>query len=83
MTKKPNILFILNDHQSFYGHGENFGGPKIHRPNFEKLKNRGMEFTKAYTACPLCAPARRTMLTGLFPHAHGELNNTYFHPLEH
>ncbi|MHA1191289.1 MAG: hypothetical protein ACTSP9_03215 [Promethearchaeota archaeon] len=29
MTPKPNIIFILNDHQAFYGHGEMVGGPKI------------------------------------------------------
>jgi arylsulfatase A-like enzyme len=69
----------LNDHQAFYGHGKMVGGPKIHRPNFEKLANKGIEFTQAYTACPLCGPARRTMLTGLFPHNHGEIHNESNH----
>jgi arylsulfatase A-like enzyme len=80
MTQKPNILFLLNDHQAFYGHGEMVGGPKIHRPNFEKLAKKGIEFSRAYTCCPLCAPARRSMLTGLFPHIHGELTNISFNP---
>jgi hypothetical protein len=34
MTSPPNILFLLNDHQTYYGHGEMSGGPKIQRPNF-------------------------------------------------
>ncbi|MBA7611479.1 Arylsulfatase [subsurface metagenome] len=80
MTQKPNIVFILYDHQAFYGHGEMVGGPKIFRPNFEKLAIEGIEFTRAYTCCPLCAPARRSMLTGLFPHTHGELSNMSFNP---
>jgi len=80
MTQKPNIVFLLNDHQAFYGHGEMVGGPKILRPNFEKLAQEGIEFTRAYTCCPLCAPARRSMLTGLFPHTHGELSNMSFNP---
>jgi arylsulfatase A-like enzyme len=79
MTQRPNIIYILNDHQAFYGHGKSVGGPKIHRPNFEKLANRGIEFTQAYTACPLCGPARRSMLTGLFPHNHGEIHNETNH----
>ena len=80
MTHKPNIIFLLNDHQAFYGHGEMVGGPKILKPHFEKLAQEGIEFTRAYTCCPLCAPARRSMLTGLFPHMHGELSNNSFNP---
>ncbi len=79
MTEKPNIIFLLNDHQSYYGHGEMAGGPKIQRPNFEKLAAGGIEFVRSYTACPLCSPARRTMLTGLFPHNHREIKNDTKH----
>ena len=75
MNRKPNIIFILNDHQAFYGHGKMVGGPNIRKSNFEKLAAKGIEFTQAYTACPLCGPARRTILTGLFPHNHGEIKN--------
>jgi arylsulfatase A-like enzyme len=79
MTRRPNIIYILNDHQAFYGHGKMVGGSKIHRLIFEKLANKGIEFTQAYTACPLCGPARRTMLTGLFLHNHGEILNESNH----
>lgn len=82
MSQKPNIVFILNDHQTYYGHGEMAGGPKIQRPYFEKLAKEGVEFNRAYTACPLCGPARRTILTGLFPHAHGEIFNDVHHPFD-
>ncbi|MBD3254126.1 MAG: sulfatase-like hydrolase/transferase [Candidatus Lokiarchaeota archaeon] len=82
MARRPNIVMLLNDHQAFYGHGRTSGGPKIQRPNFERLTNEGIEFTRAYTCCPLCAPARRSILTGVFPHAHGELNNTMFRAFE-
>ena len=57
-------------------------GPKILRPNFERLAREGIEFCRAYTVSPLCAPARRSMLTGLFPHEHGELSNISSHPFE-
>jgi arylsulfatase A-like enzyme len=77
--KNPNIIFLLNDHQAYYGHGEMSGGPKILRPNFDKLGNEGIKFTRAYCASPLCGPARRSILTGLFPHNHGEIcNDTNF-----
>jgi len=82
MAHKPNIIYMLLDHQAFYGHGEMAGGPKIQRPNFEKFASEGIEFTRSYTCCPLCAPARRTMLTGLFPHTHRELTNLSFHEFD-
>jgi arylsulfatase A-like enzyme len=75
MNKKPNIVMILEDHKAYYGHGEMGNGPKIHRPNYQRIVKEGIEFTNAYTACPLCGPARRTMLTGLFPHNNGEIKN--------
>ncbi|MEJ2279161.1 MAG: sulfatase-like hydrolase/transferase [Candidatus Lokiarchaeota archaeon] len=75
MKKKPNILFILEDHQAYYGHGELGNGPKIHRPNYERVASNGVEFINSYTCCPLCGPARRTILTGLYPHKHGEIKN--------
>ena len=68
--RKPNILFILNDHQAYYRHGWD-GGLKPARPNFDRLARGGVNFNRAYTVCPLCTPARRTVLTGLLPHNHG------------
>lgn len=82
MSKKPNIIFLLNDHQAFYGHEENNPNTQIKRPYFKKLASEGIEFTQAYTACPLCGPARRTFLTGLFPHNHKELLNEVNHPFD-
>ena len=78
MAKRPNMVFLLYDHQAYFGHGEMVGGPQIHRPNFNHLANQGMKFTRAYTCCPLCAPTRRSMLTGVFPHVHGILSNFSF-----
>ena len=79
---KPNIIFILNDHQAYYGHGEMAGGPKIQRPNYEKFAGEGAKFTRAYCVSPLCSPARRSMLTGLFPHNHKEIKNETEHPFD-
>lgn len=70
--RKPNIVFILNDHQAYYRHGWD-GGLKPARPHFDRLAREGVNFERAYTACPLCTPARRSMITGLFPHNHGFL----------
>ena len=44
-------------------------------PNITALKQRGMEFTQAYTAVPQTLPAHTTMLTGAYPAAHGVHEN--------
>ena len=81
MSDKPNIVFLLNDHQAYYRHGWD-GGPKIRRPNFDRLAGEGVSFQRAYCASPLCGPSRRTLLTGLFPHNHGETHNDTNHPMD-
>jgi arylsulfatase A-like enzyme len=72
--KRPNILFLMNDHQAYYRHGWD-GGPSPQRPYFERLARDGMRFDRAYSACPLCLPDRRSLLTGVFPHRHGFVDN--------
>lgn len=72
--KKPNIVYIVQDHQSYYGHGVTGGvGPK--RPNFEKFASEGCFFSDARCVSPLCGPARRCMLTGVYPHTSGQVFN--------
>ena len=75
MEKKPNILWITTDHHLFHGH------EGVLRPNYEKFCNNALEFNRAYTVCPLCCPARRTMLDGLYPHKHGVIDNDTNPPL--
>ncbi len=65
-TRKPNVLFILADDlgwrdTSLYGSAFN------DTPNIEKLASRGMRFTNAYSANPLCSPTRASIMTGLYP----------------
>ncbi|MFH1926670.1 MAG: sulfatase-like hydrolase/transferase [Chloroflexota bacterium] len=74
MTDKPNIVFLVNDHQLYYRHGWD-GGLQPQRPYFQRLAFEGVSFANAYTPCPLCMPARRTLLTGVFPHKHRILDN--------
>ena len=81
MNQQPNLVFLLNDHQAYYRHGWD-AGPSVQRPCFNRLASEGVNFNRAYTTCPLCGPARRTILTGLFPHNHGETHNGTDHPYD-
>ena len=46
-------------------------------PNLNQLAATGVRFEHAYTPQALCAPARASILTGLYPHAHGMRYNPY------
>ena len=72
--KRPNLLYIMVDHQIYYRHGWDLG-PKIRRKHYEEFARDGVEFTRAYSANPLCGPSRRSILTGLYSHHHGEVLN--------
>jgi arylsulfatase A-like enzyme len=76
---RPNILVLVNDHQAYYRHGWD-GGLGPHCPHFQRLARGGIRFERAYTVTPLCVPARRTMLTGLYPHRHGLTTNDETRP---
>ncbi len=72
--KRPNILYILQDHQAYYGHGVT-GGQGPMRPNYEKFASEGCFFSSARCVSPMCGPARRCMLTGVYPHTSGQVFN--------
>ena len=64
--KKPNIIFILADDLGWMDVSIN-GSQYYETPNIERLAKRGMKFTNAYTASPLCSPTRASILTGQYP----------------
>lgn len=68
---KPNVVFILADDLG-WSDTTLFGTTKFYKtPNIERLAARGMTFTRAYSASPLCSPTRASILTGLSPARHG------------
>ena len=80
--RKKNILMLVNDHQAYYQHGWN-GGVQPMRPNFERIAQAGTSFDRCYAVAPLCVPVRTTLLTGLYPHNHGNVCNDTHAPFNH
>jgi len=73
MTQQ-NILIIMVDQLN----GTLFpDGPAewLHAPNLKKLAARSTRFANAYTASPLCAPARASFMTGQLPSRTGVYDN--------
>jgi arylsulfatase len=69
-TRRPNILLIMTDQQrgdalSIEGH------PVLQTPNMDAIAGGGVRFTHAYSSCPSCIAARRSLLSGQFPRTHG------------
>ena len=63
---RPNIVFILADDLGAHDVGC-FGSTYHETPNIDRLAGRGMKFTQAYAASPLCSPTRSSILAGLYP----------------
>lgn len=64
---RPNVVFILADDLG-WSDTTLYGGTKFYKtPNLERLAKRGITFTHAYSASPLCSPTRASILTGLSP----------------
>ncbi|TWU28640.1 sulfatase-like hydrolase/transferase [Bythopirellula polymerisocia] len=67
LVSKPNVMFILADDLG-WSDTTLFGTTKFYKtPNIQRLSARGMTFTHAYSASPLCSPTRASIMTGLSP----------------
>ncbi|MDF3130321.1 sulfatase-like hydrolase/transferase [Kiritimatiellaeota bacterium B1221] len=67
---RPHILLITTDQQRHDAMGIN-GNRDIETPFIDSLAARGVNFERGYSTCPVCIPARRTLLSGLHPNSHG------------
>ncbi len=61
--KNPNILIIMTDQQAWDAVGYS-GNKMIKTPNLDRLASEGVNFSRAVTPCPVCVPARTSILTG-------------------
>ena len=73
--KKTNILLITTDQHRLSGVGC-YGDTPCRTPNLDRLAGEGYRFETAYTTCPVCTPARASIITGQHTHAHGMTANT-------
>ena len=62
--RKPNLLFIMTDQQRFdaMSCADN---TVLETPNMDRIAREGVMFKNAYSANPVCVPARAVFLTGL------------------
>lgn len=73
-VSKPNIVLLMADQfraDAIASLGKSF----YHTPNIDKLAASGVAFTQATTPCPVCGPARCSLMAGQYPHTHGTYSN--------
>ncbi len=71
---RPNILFFFTDQHRLSALGC-YGETPCLTPNLDRLADQGVLFETAYTCCPVCSPARASIMTGRHIHAHGVTSN--------
>lgn len=68
-NKQPNILWIVSEDSSpFMGaYGDEFATT----PHIDQLAERSVRYEHAFATAPVCAPARSTLITGVYPTSMG------------
>jgi arylsulfatase A-like enzyme len=72
--KKPNVVIILTDDQRWDALGVS-GNPYLKTPNIDKLATEGVFFKNYFCTTSLCSPSRASILSGVYAHTHGVVNN--------
>ncbi|OYW15897.1 MAG: acetylglucosamine-6-sulfatase, partial [Planctomycetales bacterium 12-60-4] len=78
---RPNVVVILTDDQrwdamSCAGH------PYLKTPRMDQLAAEGIYFENAFCTTSLCSPCRASILSGLYAHGHGVVNNFTEYPVK-
>ncbi|MER3405532.1 MAG: arylsulfatase, partial [Chloroflexota bacterium] len=70
---RPNVILVLADDLG-YGDFGVFSDGSPRTPVLDALVRESVVLTQHYSASPVCAPARATLLTGRYPHRTGAID---------
>jgi len=71
--RRPNIVLILADDMG-YGDFGVFNEGLSCTPTLDRLVGEGICLRQHYSASPVCAPARASLMTGRYPHRTGAID---------
>jgi choline-sulfatase len=74
-ASRPDSFLVLMADQLAAGWLPAYGHPVVQTPHLSQLASDATVFESAYTAFPLCAPARAAMLTGRYASRVGVYDN--------
>ncbi len=72
--RKPNILVIMTD-QHRWDYMSCLGSSPVPTPNIDRIAEKGVLFTNAYSPYPVCVASRMSFLTGQYAHTTGAITN--------
>ncbi len=72
-VEPPNVVFIFSDQQHYQALSsvDEF----FDTPNLDALAETSVVFENSFVTSPQCSPSRASIMTGLYPHKTGMLNN--------
>ena len=73
----PNVLLVTLD-TTRADHMGAYGASRASTPAFDRMAKEGTLFERAWSATPLTTPSHASVMTGLYPQAHGVRNNGRF-----
>lgn len=79
---KPNVIFILVDDMGWgdlgvFWQNQRGSQPKFATPELDAFAAQGLQLRRHYTAAPVCAPARASLLLGVHQ-GHANVRNSQF-----
>ena len=79
-ARRPNVLFVLVD--EWRAQATRFeGDTNVRTPVLDRLAGESVRFDNAVSGCPVCCPARASLLSGQYPLTNGVyLNDVEFKP---
>ena len=72
-TNLPNILFFLTEDAGAFD--SVIGKAGVQTPGLESIANRGVYFSNAHVAAPVCSVSKAALMTGLMPHSNNLRTN--------
>ncbi len=70
----PNIIFIMSDDHCTQAISS-YGSKVNSTPNIDRLADMGTRFTNCFVTNSISAPSRAVMLTGMYSHFNGHIDN--------
>jgi choline-sulfatase len=76
----PNVLFLMTDQHRYdlmtcASPEREAAQERVPTPNIDRIAADGVRFSDAYCPYPVCLASRSSLLTGLYPHHTGAIDN--------
>ena len=69
-SRRPNVLLVMSDEWRAQALGY-AGDPNAHTPTIDSFAQQSLNFEQAVAGCPVCCPARASLVTGQYPLTNG------------